>query len=253
MYRIVFFLALALPAFAQAAEKPPEPPFTVAISGNRIDEAMIRAMIEEMFRRAGVKAQEVALPVARSILELDQGGLDGNAPRNPVVEQLYSNIVRVREALRTVQMVAFSKHRNLSLRGWDDLKSRHVAYRRGAKILDINVPSAKSVTTLKNHDELFRFLSLGRADVVVVSRIVGLDVIRRLGLEDIHMAVPALHEMHDYLYLNKRHEKLAARLAEILRQMKVDGTYQGILQQHLPGVADLRSIASEPGSDREGQ
>lgn len=74
-------------------------------------------------------------------------------------------------------------------------------------------------------------LDIGRLDVVIYSRLNGLEKINALGLRGIHPLEPPLISRDMYLYLNRRRMHLADPLANALRSMKTDGTYHRIVQE----------------------
>jgi polar amino acid transport system substrate-binding protein len=76
-------------------------------------------------------------------------------------------------------------------------------------------------------------LAMDRIDVAVIERLEGLHFVRSMGLRDVTMLAPAYVEGDWFLYLNKKHAALAPRLAEQIRLMKRDGSYQRIFDQAL--------------------
>ena len=211
-----------------AEEKVPAT-FTVIISDAPYPEyTLSRDLTREMCKRSNVELRILSLPVSRSIFEVDQGTYDAEAPRNRTVERNYSNIVRIPETLFTNDLVAFSKDANIQLAGWDSLKPYRVAYARGWKIYENNVRSAAEIEILDNVTALFKFLDAERTDLALASRFLGTKVIEELHLKHIRVVESPLASKKMFIYVNKKHSKLALKLAEILREMKRDGTYRGI-------------------------
>jgi polar amino acid transport system substrate-binding protein len=50
-----------------------------------------------------------------------------------------------------------------------------------------------------------------------------------MGLSSIAPLAPALKDVDMYLYLHRKHEALVPKLAQALREMKADGSYNRIL------------------------
>lgn len=182
-------------------------------------------------RMNGIVCEFVSLPSARSLDAFGQGELDIEGPRNSTVETNFSNIVKIPEAIFVNELVAFSKDSNIKLSGWNSLKRFRVAYVRGWKIYENNVKNVKDLEILNHQEALFKFLDEGRTDVILLSRISGLKVISDLSLKGIAAIEPPLVVKNLYLYMNKKHEKLAPIFAKILHDMKSDGTYQQIYDQ----------------------
>jgi len=77
--------------------------------------------------------------------------------------------------------------------------------------------------------ELFNMLDMGRIDVALYDRLTGLEQISLRNFKGMFYLEPPLASRNMYLYLNRKHAKLAEPLAEALRSMKKDGTYDGIV------------------------
>jgi polar amino acid transport system substrate-binding protein len=76
---------------------------------------------------------------------------------------------------------------------------------------------------------MFRMLDSGRIDLALYTRADGIALIRSLGLSSIAPLSPPLKDVDMYLYLNKKHEALVPQIAQALREMKADGTYNKIM------------------------
>ena len=63
----------------------------------------------------------------------------------------------------------------------------------------------------------------------VQTRTDGIALARGMGLAKVVPLSPALKDVDMFLYLHRRHETLVPRLAQALREMKADGSYQRIL------------------------
>jgi len=198
---------------------------------------LFRGLVEEICGRLDIDVQMLSLPWARSIDEMNEGKLDAEGPRNPTVEKNYPDIVRVPEVFFTNDLVAFSRDSNIRLSGWDSLRPYRVAYVRGWKIYENNVKEVKKLDILDSEKALFKFLDAGRTDVALAARILGFKIIHDLNLKGIVVVEPPLIVKKMYLYMNKKHTKLAQVMAETLQGMKRDGTYQRIYNKTLNSMS----------------
>lgn len=114
---------------------------------------------------------------------------------------------------------------------WAALQPYDVAIVRGWKILEKNIVNTRSLVRAKNQKLLFKLLENDRADIAVYSRLAGGAYIRSQGLKEIMVLEPPLAVREMYLYLNKKHDQLIVPLAQALREMRVDGTYNEIDQE----------------------
>ena len=82
--------------------------------------------------------------------------------------------------------------------------------------------------------------------MVVVERWMGLALAGQVGVEGLQVHEPPLAVREMYLYLHERHAGLAPRLAEQLRAVKRDGTYETVAREVL-GVGSEGLVL--PGHD----
>jgi polar amino acid transport system substrate-binding protein len=187
----------------------------------------------EAFRRIGQPVQITHLPTERSIANANLGVTDGEFPRISGLNSLYPNLHRVPEKIVDFEFVAFTWRTDIQLKDWSSCKPYNVAIVRGWKILEANLAEVQSLKKVKDQDILFTLLSKHRVDIVVYSRFEGYEMIEKLALQSIRVLEPPLAKREMFLYLNKKHLPLIPKMAEQLRSMKQDGTYDRILQETL--------------------
>lgn len=103
----------------------------------------------------------------------------------------------------------------------------------GWKILEHGARNAFIISSVENEEDLFSMLQKDRVDLVIYERREANYMIRKNNMNDVHMILPPLAIRKMYLYLNKRHLKLTPKLADAVKQMKQDGTYDHITQDVL--------------------
>lgn len=195
-------------------------------------------LLIEAFRRIGQPVQIAHLPTERSIANANLGVTDGEFPRIAGLGRLYPNLVRVPEKLADFDFVAFTWRPELQLEDWSSCKPYNVAIVRGWKILEAKLAEVKSLAKVRNQNILFTLLAKRRADLVVYSRFEGQEMIETLGLQSIRVLEPPLATKEMFLYLNRKHLALIPKMAEQLRIMKQDGSYDRIRQETLGPYLD---------------
>ena len=187
----------------------------------------------EAFQRVNQPVNISHLPTERSITSANIGITDGEFPRISGLDSLYKNLIQVPEKIVDFEFVAFTWREDIRLTDWNSCKPYNVAIVKGWKILEANLSGSKSLVKVKNQDILFSLLGKHRADIVVYSRFEGLEMIRKLGLKDVWVIEPNLAKREMFLYLNKKHHLLVPVIAEQLRNLKLDGTYNRIFEETL--------------------
>lgn len=184
----------------------------------------------EAFRRIGVAACITPLPCERSLVSANDGITDGDILRIVgQVEGRYPNLHAVPETLYDLPMQAFAKRRDLTIRGFDDLKSLRVGFILGWKILEERV-QARETLRVRGPEVLFPLLAEDKVDTVIYEPITGIAQIRELGLAGIHPVAPPLLTTRQHIVLNRKHAALLEPLAVAIRAIKADGTYARAFQ-----------------------
>jgi polar amino acid transport system substrate-binding protein len=195
---------------------------------------LFNAILGELGRRIDREIRFQEMTAERSLMLVNSGVDDGECCRIPgVVLNEYPNLILVPESVFRVEFVAFTKNPQLQIRHWHDLRPYNVATVTGWKILVKNIGRIHPAgfTVLDDAESMFRMLELDRIDIATLSRLSGLDVIRRLGLKGIRVLEPPLAKRDLYLLLHRRHAPLLPRIQRALRDMKADGTMQRLISQ----------------------
>jgi len=187
----------------------------------------------EIYKRLGIPIEIHRLPSARSGRNANEGIDDGNGPRIAGYDKYFPNLRMVPEAVIDFDFVGFTKNPAINPHGWDGLARLNVAMVTGWKIFEINVKNSQSLTKVRNTQQLFKLLDQGRADIVLLERWQGLYAAKRQGIEHIHVVDPPFARKKMYFYLNKKHEDLIQKVANTLKAMKQDGTYERLTKDKL--------------------
>lgn len=220
----LLLLACPWPALAQ--------PTTITVSTNNtpLDRLALERLSQEAFRRIGVEFKLVSLPSERSLVSANLGEVDGEGLRVAGLQQTYPNLVQVPERYVGISFVAFARDATIRLdKGWESLAGRSVAFITGWKMFEANAGGARIVNKVDTPEQMFRMLQGGRIDLALYTLTDGVALTRAMGLTDIAPLQPSLKDVDMYLYLHRRHEALVPRVAQALREMKADGSYNRIL------------------------
>jgi polar amino acid transport system substrate-binding protein len=184
-------------------------------------------LAKAMFKRIGVEVEVTAVPTERSLINVNSGIDDGDLFRVAGVEAEYPNLIRVPEKIMDNEFVAYTKRGDIRIRSWADLKPYSVAYTTGWKIYDRNVKGVRDLVTTPSINGLPPLLDMNRADVILMDRWQGQWVLQQSG-HQFMLQEPPLARVEIFTYLNKKHAALVPRLAQALKDMKADGSYQKI-------------------------
>lgn len=230
------FGALLMPALAQTLvlNTGIREPFTTAARDGFVDR-----VVAEIFRRIGRDARvEVYEASERALISANEGIDDGTALRIKGLEAQYPNLVRVPEKLMDNDFVAYTLGKRFPTPNWAALRGHDVAFVIGWKIFEANVEPSPTVTRVKDAEQLFNLLRLGRTELVLYERWQGQYRLRQIGLDGKAAALePPLAQSEMFFYLHRRHAALIEPAAKALADMKRDGTYRRIFESSLGPMA----------------
>ena len=196
-------------------------------------EAFFFRLVEEICFQNSITVEQNTPPVGRSLINVNQGIDDGDGPRIDGLSSTYPNLIFIPESFGNFTFGAFAKDEDIKIDGWASLAKLNIAYIHGWKIFDSNIESAISITKVKNAESLFKLLDANRADAVLITKLAGYAMVQKLGLKNIKFIEPPLASKPNYLYLHKRHKDLSQVLAQTLRKLKSNGTYDKIYSEML--------------------
>ena len=190
------------------------------------------------FGRIGVEVEVMAVPVERSMMNVNDGVDDGDIFRIAGVERDYPNLIRIPEKVLDNDFIAYTKRADIKIRNWTDLQPYVVAYGTGWRIFDRNVKGVKELTKTSSIHELFTLLEKGRADVILMDRWQGQWIVHQKGYQ-VYLQEPPLARVEMFMSLNKKHAALVPRVSQALADMKADGSYQKLFDQYVKPTASL--------------
>ncbi|HEC29296.1 MAG TPA: transporter substrate-binding domain-containing protein [Gammaproteobacteria bacterium] len=193
----------------------------------------VNVLEREVMNRVGYDVRFDKLPSERALLYANEGISDGVADRVIGIDKYYPNLIRVNEPVMTWNFVAFSRRTDIRINGWQSIKPYSLGIVNGWKILERNTEDALFRTKVRNIDLLFTLLKNGRADLVLTEVWQGLFYLKKHPINNVKLLYPILVSKVQFMYLHKKHRKLAPKIAEALRGMKKDGSYQKIVDKIL--------------------
>jgi len=195
---------------------------------------LLRQIMLLTFRQAGLEINFTPHPAERSIALVALGIDDAECCRIPAaIEKDYPDLIQVPEVIYLAKFSAFAKKPLPRINSFEDLKPYTVASVAGWKILVNNIsrvePSVFHI--LDDTESMFKVLQLDRIDIATLDYLGGLEVISRLGLDDIEPIHPPLATAALYLYLNKHQAELLPRLTTAIRELKKQGKIEQIISR----------------------
>jgi len=211
-----------------------------SLLSNAEQTGMLDLIVKEAFNRLDIIVDVPFLPAERSIMVANSGIHDGELNRIEGMERIYPNLVRVPESNMDFKFVAFSKKKDFETTDWSTLHSLRVGFIKGWKIIEQNMKNHPDIIYVNSAEQLFRQLDKEHIDIALYGKMVGYAQLQKMKITNVRVLNPPLATKKMYMYLNKKHEALVPKVAEALKNMKNDGTYDRIVKQttslYLPGA-----------------
>ena len=194
-------------------------------------------IVDEVFRRIGLKGRVESYEAsARALINANEGIDHGVTMRIKGLEKKYPNLVRVPERLVENDFVAYSTGLDFTTDNWNSLHPYVVAYINGWVVFERNLSADQNKTAVREPGQMFEMLRKGRVDAVLYERWQGLLRAQQTGVA-VHAHGPPLASVDMFMYVHKNYAHLAPKLAQALRDMKADGTYQAIFDKTLSSLS----------------
>ena len=216
---LLLMLAMS-PLPSQATE-----PLEFSAIENSINTLISERVVAEAYRRIGIQITTKQYPAARAIKLSANGSMDGELFRIGGLEKAYPNLVQVPVPINVMEGVVLTKHTDFPVDGWQSLKPFRVGIQRGIMFAERGTASIHGLKThaVNSNEQLFGMLSKNRTDIIVVSRLNGLQTLKTLRIPDIHILEPPIETYFLYHYLHRKHRHLVPRLTAALKEMEAEG------------------------------
>ena len=229
MFRLILAFALfsLFSVGVNAAEK-------LLFSGIRgsVNTDISMRVLKEAYKKLDIEVEVLPLPGARALQSSNSGKVDGEVFRIVNVHKKFKNLIPVPTPINTLQGIAFSKNKKITVEGWESLKNHKTGIQVGIKFAERGTDGMKR-TIVDTNEQLFKMLAANRIDVAVAAYTNGIKTIKNLKLTSIHALTPPLQEYPLYHYLHRKNAHLVNKLDAVLQTMKKSGRIQQIRKQTL--------------------
>lgn len=189
-------------------------------------------VFNEAFKRIGKELVFENYPPKRCSFLADEGKVDGELGRIYSYNKFHPNLVRVEEHITSISWAAYTTDPEMRLGGWESLRKKdlRIEFRRGLTKADQRLSELVSEENLSSIDSVpqgLEKLANGRTDIYVdveqtvtqylISEEFENSGIRKAGI---------LEEETLHAFLHKKHEAIAPKLSDALRQMKSEGLFE---------------------------
>jgi polar amino acid transport system substrate-binding protein len=197
------------------------------VSGTYPEPGYLKNIIVEAGKRIDVKISFRHMPAVRSLVASDSGTTQGELHRVEGLEKLYPNLIRVPEPVVIDQFVGFAATPDMVIKDWRQTGDLQISYPRGWTLYAQAFGEDNSHHMGNSGVPLFKMVEHGRIDIAMHTLDKGTYIAAK---NDIHVypVKPAFAIKPMYMYLHHSKAHLVDRLAQSIREVKQDGTYESI-------------------------
>jgi polar amino acid transport system substrate-binding protein len=221
-------LALAGLFACPAQASPPLNPIIVSNSDGGRLVGFIERVLTDAYGEVGATPEIRTYPVARSIEMANDGITDAEAWRGPGIDRDYPNLIRVPEAILTLEYRAYTLDKPFMGANWDSLRGHRVCVNLGEKLIE---DRTRDLPRELAHgvDAALKMLKAGRCDIVLSNQFAWLTMDHSdLGT---FCAGPApIETIPLYHYVNRRHADLVPGLAAAFKSLRDSGALERYLE-----------------------
>lgn len=198
------------------------------------DSLLNKKLISTIFEKLGYKCSFETLPVERGSQYILSGDIDG-IPGKPVEEFInFPNIPIIQEPYLEIPFKVYYKNKIISNITWGELEKFKCVNIIGVNIVNQKMPVATQNGNLygvASYIQAVKMVDAGRVDFAILIEPIADNVIKKENITTVKKFDTVLISTPIYMLLSRKHKDLAPKAAEVLKQMKKDGSYYKILDE----------------------
>lgn len=200
-----------------------------------------QGIMEHIYQRLGLTMILVKFPPKRSLIEVNNGAVNGELARATVIEANNPNLIRIPYRVGTIKLMAIQRAQQPDIKHITELKGMRIGVLRGFRTTE-SVTDALPREMYNDISGLFKGVIHGRIDVALFTKIGGEQFIRENQLEDtLVISEQPLIDIPIYHYLHNRAKQTAQALTAEMQKMQTSGELQALIKAQEQHYIDGRN------------
>ena len=223
MYKILFsFFLLCSLSNAQTS-------LTISTGFLPPESDLVENLMREISKRSNININYQVLPNKRSLIQANNGVVDGEASRILEINKYYPNLLAVPVKIHSIDLIALT-NKEIKLSKPSDLKNYNVGVIHGMKIAVLMAEKNKPISVFKapDHTTLINMLAANRLDVVITNKMGLFTSLDKIKKHNFFMSKEPLLSRSLYMQLHKKNKEYIPVFEKALESMHKDGTFQKI-------------------------
>lgn len=180
-------------------------------------------ILDRAYEKLDIQYLLKAYPSRRSLTLANTGVTDGELLRGQLDSNQYPNLIKVPVPVATGRLMAFTKHADLKVQGWEGLNAYRVGSHAGINETKRHENDFKSFYEHPDIEQLFNLLDRDRLDLLILPLAIGSGALKELQLADIKMFPTPIETNELFHYLHSKHRDLIPSITQVLQEMHDSG------------------------------
>ena len=180
---------------------------------------LIKARTSAIYESLGYEAKFKDFPAARSLIKSNSGEFDGEMARIIGTEKDYPNLIRIKPVFAVTEVFLYGL-KNETFTGFPMLTGKKTGHLIGIQLTTKLLEKWPNVP-ISDPANLFRLLSLGRIDYILVPEIIARNFVgeSKTKYSSVKKLSPPAHKMLLYHYLHKKNAAIVNSVSEKIEEM----------------------------------
>jgi len=196
------------------------------------NENYMEILLTEAYQQIGLDVDYIQYPAKRALYASNLGKTDGEMARIKGIDKEFQNLLMVEVPISSIDIVVFTKNKDIRVDGWQSLKPYSIAITRGIRVIERGTKDLE-VSAFNTTEKILKLVSMGRYDAAILTRVDGLGYVKKLNITNLTVLEPPLARVDLYHYLHKKHENLIPKINSSLLKLKESGRMKDIRDQFL--------------------
>jgi len=203
-----------------------EPLVISTIEGSPVSE-ICSLILRDIYSQAGLELIIIPMPAARATIESTTGKIDGESHRVEAYGDIHRELLIIPQSYYSIDTHLFTQrgHPDRDKRV-DELGDYIFAILKGVRQSQELTSGLPRVQVFESSEVMIRFLMLGRADFAILSRLHGMEIIEKLGAENLIPVEPPLVKTLLFHYVHQKNAHLIPLLERTIREMRLSGALE---------------------------
>lgn len=206
---------------------------------NLAEQEIGKIVLTRIYQELGLNIDITSFAGNRAQHEANSGLKAGEIMRIWTYGNENKNLIRVPTAYYSLTTSAFKLTNNpIQINKASDLKGYNIVRIRGVKHTNNITNGLRKISDSPSTVAMFKLLLQGNVDIALTNYIDGIEVLKKLNLENEIVASKPLAELKLYHYIHKDHRDLVSKVDNMIKQLKSTGQLAEIIMAAEAAVLD---------------